>query len=549
MNLYRFNLVVILWVCSHARQLRLLPVAGLFPDLSAEVVEILGRWYQRFNLKTWSRIVKVCKGSAHQVPCVLKELNESAPVIQKVRSWVDSLPTTAPKACIVDLGAGFGFLSMLLAELLPPERVAKFFLLDMTYPNLGVGNSSGSTSIEHLKGGWKIPMYTLKVDLKKKTTLNQLAARVFRAPVSEEDTRWAPVYACGIHLCNTLGIRAAQLFNENVDVRGFAFVPCCFPTSRHLTQDVIYQLGEHQFAARDFLDAKKMPSNNARFSRWAEHILEGIDPGPTGFKGLERHRLVRPRRGMFAQDVYIFAERPLEALPHAPWQRREEEGRGKAVVIWAKYGHGKARKRVVREVREEREAEKVRRLCWWESGSLELRYYSLPLALNVSFIFRQHQGYCSMMQGSELALAKGYLISTHFKASDSKQWKTMETTPRREGKGREGKEAKEWKSTAGNVHLFLTGLPRHGSAQRRQARAEPTSRPPAPFVSGRLRPRGHEETKAHTLAQPRIHVVAYIAAQSSAALQSARTWRSLLPARWAPALLLVSSRRPLKCKE
>ena len=65
----------------------------------------------------------------------------------------------------------------------------------------------------------------------------------------------AQVYACGIHLCNTLGIRAAQLFNENVDVRGFAFVPCCFPTSRHLTQDVIYQLGQHQFAAKDFLDA------------------------------------------------------------------------------------------------------------------------------------------------------------------------------------------------------------------------------------------------------------------------------------------------------
>ena len=383
-----------------ARQLRLLPVAGLFPDLCAEVVEILGRWYQRFNLKTWSRIVKVCKGSAHQVPCVLKELNESAPVIQKVRRWVDSLPATAPKACIVDLGAGFGFLSMLLAELLPPERVAKFFLLDMTYPNLGVGNSSGSTSIEHLKGGWKIPMYTLKVDLKKKTTLNQLAARVFRAPVSEEDPRWAPVYACGIHLCNTLGIRAAQLFNENVDVRGFAFVPCCFPTSRHLTQDVIYQLGEHQFAARDFLDAKKMPSNNDRFSRWAEHILEGIDPGPSGFKGLERHRLVRPRRGMFAQDIYIFAERPLETFPGSarplpalprslPGMADEpREQRGKAVVIWAKYGHGKARKR------EASEAEKLSIFVGFEACALELddlhNYSSLPLAPSVeSLVFRQ----------------------------------------------------------------------------------------------------------------------------------------------------------------
>ena len=334
-----------------AEQLRLLPVAALFPDLCSEVVEILQRWHRRFSLKTWSRIVKVTKGSAHQVPCVLKELNESAPVIAKVRKWVDSLPNDAPKACIVDLGAGFGFLSMFLAELLPPERVAKFFLLDMTYPNLGVGNSSGSTSIEHLHG-WKIPMYTLKVDLKKKTTLNQLAARVFRAPVSEEDPRRAPVYACGIHLCNTLGIRAAQLFNENVDVRGFAFVPCCFPTSRHLTQDVIYQLGEHKFAAKDFLDAKKMPSNNDRFSRWAEHILEGIDPGSMGSKGIERHRLVRPRKGMFAQDIYIFAERPLEAPEEAQPKVHaavdstvDPNQRGSAVVIWAKYGHAGGRKR------------------------------------------------------------------------------------------------------------------------------------------------------------------------------------------------------------
>ena len=247
------------------------------------------------------------------------------------------------------LGQGFGFLSMFLAELLPPERVAKFFLLDMTYPNLGVGNSSGSTSIEHLQG-WKFPMYTLKVDLKKKSTLNQLAARVFRAPVSKEDPRYAPVYACGIHLCNTLGIRAAQLFNENADVRGFAFVPCCFPTSRHLTQDVIYQLGEHKFAARDFLDGKKLPSNNDRFLRWAEHVLEGIDPGPSGSKSLERHMLVRPRRGMFAQDIYIFAERPVAPLAQASagtpgTPEPQPAQRGSPVVIWAKYGHGNRARR------------------------------------------------------------------------------------------------------------------------------------------------------------------------------------------------------------
>jgi hypothetical protein len=39
----------------------------------------------------------------------------------------------------------------------------------MSYANRGVDNSSGTTSTEHIyKVQWRIPMYTLKVDLKKK---------------------------------------------------------------------------------------------------------------------------------------------------------------------------------------------------------------------------------------------------------------------------------------------------------------------------------------------------------------------------------------------
>ena len=38
-----------------------------------------------------------------QVPCVLKELNESAPVIMKVRQWVDSLPPSAPRPGVQNL--------------------------------------------------------------------------------------------------------------------------------------------------------------------------------------------------------------------------------------------------------------------------------------------------------------------------------------------------------------------------------------------------------------------------------------------------------------
>eukprot|EP00913_Durusdinium_trenchii_P019456 g18291.t1 len=349
-------------------QLEKLPVHQLFPELCEEVMEILEKWYQRLPLKVWSRMMKICKGSAHQVPSVLKELtpgfersrrstdrvegggclggpwaafqshvvqsngprNESAPVIQRVREWIEALPSSSPKACILDLGAGYGFLSMLLAELLPPEKVKEFCLMDMSYPNMGVDNSSGSTSVEHIyKLPWPIPMYTLKVDLKKKNTLNQIAERLLHS----EDLRSRPIFA--------LGLRAAQLFNENAEVAGFAFVPCCFPTSRHVTQQVVYQLGRHRFAAKDFLDPKVVPSNTDRFQRWAEHILEGIEVSGAE-KRLERHELHRPTNGMFAQNLYLFAERPLESSPI------EVDVRGTAIVVDAKFGHGKAKMKAQR---------------------------------------------------------------------------------------------------------------------------------------------------------------------------------------------------------
>ncbi|CAJ1438480.1 unnamed protein product [Effrenium voratum] len=325
---------------SLAETLQKLPVAKLFPELCAEVMEIIGRWYQHFSLRLWSRMMKVTKGSAHQVPCVLKELNESAPVIARVRKWVAELPASSPKAVILDLGAGFGFLSMFLSELLPPEKVKEFCLMDMSYPNSGVDNSNGTTSVEHIyKQPWRIHMYTLKVDLKKKATLNQIAQRLLSAPSQSNDPRPAPVFACGVHLCNTLGIRAAQLFNENSEVAGFAFVPCCFPTSRHVSQQVVYQLGEHRFAAVEFLDPKKVPSNAARFQCWAQHIVEGLAPGCGGSKELQRHGLHKGSNGMFAQDIYIFAERPLHATPV------QVDVRGTCVVVDAKFGHAKAKRK------------------------------------------------------------------------------------------------------------------------------------------------------------------------------------------------------------
>jgi len=320
-------------------------VAALFPALCAEAVDILSRWHKRFPKKIWSRMCKVYEGSAHHTPCVLKELNESAPVICRVRDWAESLPRNAPPAYIMDLGAGFGFLSMFLSELLPRDRVSRCILMDASFPNRGVEASAGSIGTEHIYGcgEWRIPLYTLKVDLKKGRALNQIAERVLRAPVSEDASLTAPAIVCGVHLCNTLGLRAAQLFNEHPEVVGMCLVPCCFPTQRHLQQKVVYQLGSHRFEAEAVLNRAVLPTSTLRFASWTENILEGIEPGDAGSKALERHALHKPsKKTMFAQDVYIFANRPWQEAQDVA--ARDARGlTGGAVIVDAEYGHANAR--------------------------------------------------------------------------------------------------------------------------------------------------------------------------------------------------------------
>merc|ERR1711862_463279 len=129
--------------------------------------------------------------------------------------------------------------------------------------------------------------------------------------------------------------------NEHPEITGIALAPCCFPTKRHLAQQVVYQLGDHRFAAQDFLDSKRLPSNTARFARWAEHIVEGLDRGDRGQKMLEQHRLHFPKSRAYAQDLYIFAERPIQAGSSPPPSRGPVGGK---VIVEAEYGHAAATK-------------------------------------------------------------------------------------------------------------------------------------------------------------------------------------------------------------
>ena len=56
---------------------------------------------------------------------LLKEINERIPVINAILESVKQLEVAeGEKLTVVDLCSGYGFLSMFLSELLPPEKVS-----------------------------------------------------------------------------------------------------------------------------------------------------------------------------------------------------------------------------------------------------------------------------------------------------------------------------------------------------------------------------------------------------------------------------------------
>jgi hypothetical protein len=136
-------LVPLEWVSFEewiAPKIKNLPQYESFRALYDRAIDIMISWEKRFasEPKVWSRFVK---GGGQRM---IKELVESAPVIDRVWNHVQAMESThtdaSTTACptnpmfervtIVDLCSGFGFLSMFLSELLPPNRVKKIVMVD-----------------------------------------------------------------------------------------------------------------------------------------------------------------------------------------------------------------------------------------------------------------------------------------------------------------------------------------------------------------------------------------------------------------------------------
>ena len=225
--------------------------ADIFADAHASVI----RWRRRYHgsPRLWKSLMKADR--------LIKEIVEAAPVLAAAREVIAAAPP-GEQFTIVDLCSGKGFLSMILSELLPAERVERCVLVDKAWPPfdwegpIGAqhisdehiygkrGATDGEVAAESYVATWPIPLVTSKQNLKNRSTLRGLRTRLF-------DRCSGPVLLLAVHLCGTLALRAVDLFNEHERVKLIALKPCCLPGMVHAKREERFHIGSHSFEATD----------------------------------------------------------------------------------------------------------------------------------------------------------------------------------------------------------------------------------------------------------------------------------------------------------
>ena len=285
------------------------PLAQDYPEIFSQVPRAITNWRKRYrgNQALWRRIFTRDR--------VFKEFLEAVPIIDAVVRLVAERKNEC--FTIVDLASGKGYLSMLLSELLPPEKVAKFILVDKAWPMCNSEPSPHHMSWEHIYGNktetesyfdtWPIPLHTSKQDLKKSYNMRQLKKRLF-------DPAPGPIIILAVHLCGTLSLRAVDMFNNNDNVCFFALKPCCLPAMTHVERDEIFQLGNHTFDSKLVCAPGKWSKKQwyrpprwhlePRFEAWVENLFLGV----CGASIKRQTKVVVQHDGGF-QNAFIFAER------------------------------------------------------------------------------------------------------------------------------------------------------------------------------------------------------------------------------------------------
>eukprot|EP00571_Detonula_confervacea_P012981 CAMPEP_0172305634 /NCGR_PEP_ID=MMETSP1058-20130122/6884_1 /TAXON_ID=83371 /ORGANISM="Detonula confervacea, Strain CCMP 353" /LENGTH=357 /DNA_ID=CAMNT_0013017297 /DNA_START=132 /DNA_END=1205 /DNA_ORIENTATION=+ len=312
------------------------PLSKEYPELFATAPKLICKWRQRYqgNPSLWKRLF--------QKDRVLKEFIESVPVIDAVQRLVvnSELFKNGQKFTIVDLACGRGYLSMFLSELLPPNKVEKFILVDQAWPMHNMTPEPHHISWTHIYGSskkvedqsvpnyydtWPIRLNTCKVNLKKSKEISSMEERLF-TNYSE-----GPVILVAVHLCGTLSLKAVELFNNNPGVCFFCLKPCCLPGMVHVKRDEIFRVGEHSFDSKLVCMAGKWKKNVWRgpprkvtthyFQRWVDNLLLGMNDADA--EKIKKTIMVQHTGGY--QNDFLFAERLPETAPVWDVLRQEEE--------------------------------------------------------------------------------------------------------------------------------------------------------------------------------------------------------------------------------
>ena len=102
------------------------PGRNTYSSAYEDSLNAIVQWRRRYrgNPALWKRVFKKER--------VIKELIESAPIIESVRKVV-AKNSDDDKYTIVDLCSGKGYLSMFLSEILPKGKVERFILVDKAW--------------------------------------------------------------------------------------------------------------------------------------------------------------------------------------------------------------------------------------------------------------------------------------------------------------------------------------------------------------------------------------------------------------------------------
>jgi hypothetical protein len=296
-------------------------------------INAIVKWRQRYrgNPKLWKRLFKK--------DLVLKEVIEVVPVIDAVQTYManvelnkqnddeNSSASSSSSCTILDLCSGKGYLSMLLSEILPPDKVEKIILVDKAWARChakellphhmnwdhiygtippvvvveeenedeekgaaatgvagSVADGDGDCKTHNTENTyfttWPIPLHTSKQNLKKASDHRGMKKFIF-------DEANGPILVLAIHLCGTLSLKSIQLFNSEPNVKFLALKPCCLPPMVHAQRKEVFSIGRHSFPALDVCSNGRFTSKTwtgpprwhleQKFHLWSDNLYKGID--------------------------------------------------------------------------------------------------------------------------------------------------------------------------------------------------------------------------------------------------------------------------------